>query len=130
MQIALEMPDVAECAYNVDKHCHARAITIGDGDNPGCDTFLTASHHTRNANRVAGVGACKVVNCRYTSVITSAWDSSRVASTASRITPDSAAMPKRHPTTGFSSTTMRGGAYFYEYRWSLSFLRQNPIHLL
>ncbi|MBL1275257.1 MAG: DUF1540 domain-containing protein [Ectothiorhodospiraceae bacterium] len=70
MKITLEMPDVStctitDCAYNVNEHCHARAITIGDGANPGCDTYLTASHHSRNSTRVAGVGACKVVSCRY-----------------------------------------------------------------
>jgi hypothetical protein len=39
----IEMPDVdgcdaTECAYNMKGDCHARAITVGDGVHPGCDT--------------------------------------------------------------------------------------------
>ena len=68
MAIEAEMPAVAECgagecAYNVDGSCNARAITIGDGVHPGCDTFFVASGHSRSL-RQAGVGACKVVGCR------------------------------------------------------------------
>lgn len=69
MAIENEMPSVAECgasecAYNVDGGCNARAITIGDGVHPGCDTFFVASRHSRSL-RKAGVGACKVVGCRH-----------------------------------------------------------------
>lgn len=69
MKFVIEMPDVSacgvgECAYNVDGDCHAKAITIGDGVHPGCDTYLTASHHTRGGS-TAGVGACKVERCRH-----------------------------------------------------------------
>jgi hypothetical protein len=69
MAVEVEMPAVAECgasecAYNVDGSCHARAITIGDGVHPGCDTFLAAPRHSRSL-RTAGVGACKVVGCRH-----------------------------------------------------------------
>lgn len=69
MAIEVEMPAVAECnasecAYNVDGNCRARAITIGDGVHPGCDTFFVASRHTRSL-QMAGVGACKVVGCRH-----------------------------------------------------------------
>ena len=56
---------VAECAYNVHRCCHARAITVGDGIHPGCDTFLAASPHSRDIGRHAGVGACKTSACRY-----------------------------------------------------------------
>jgi hypothetical protein len=56
---------VSECAYNVDKRCHARAITIGDGIHPGCDTFLGASKHIHDKKQIAGVGACKVAACLY-----------------------------------------------------------------
>ena len=71
MNISIDMPQVracaiTDCAYNVDKSCHARAITIGDGVHPGCDTaFLDAPLHTQDTNRIAGVGACKVSGCRY-----------------------------------------------------------------
>jgi hypothetical protein len=69
MAIEVEMPAVAECsaddcAYNAEGSCHARAITIGDGVHPGCDTFFAAARHTRSL-RMAGVGACKVVSCKH-----------------------------------------------------------------
>jgi hypothetical protein len=35
--------EVAECAYNSKKMCHALAITIGDLDNPMCDTFCQSA---------------------------------------------------------------------------------------
>lgn len=70
MKMTVEMPPVSscgvtECAYNVDQGCHARAITIGDGVFPGCDTILSTSPHTRDRERIAGVGACKVSPCTY-----------------------------------------------------------------
>lgn len=70
MKMTIEMPIVSECAvrecaYNVNEGCHARAITIGDGVHPGCDTYLGASAHTRNSKQTAGVGACKVGGCRH-----------------------------------------------------------------
>jgi hypothetical protein len=69
-QISIEMPVVAqcsvdECAYNVNNCCHARAITVGNGVHPGCDTFLNGSSHSKAAQRIAGVGACKVSACRH-----------------------------------------------------------------
>lgn len=69
-RVALDMPvvgecSVAECAYNVNRGCHARAITVGDGIHPGCDTFLVASPHSRDTARHAGVGACKTSACQY-----------------------------------------------------------------
>lgn len=70
MKITLDMPivdgcAVTDCAYNVEQGCHARAITIGDGDTPRCDTFLGASSHTRSNLLSAGVGACKVSACMH-----------------------------------------------------------------
>lgn len=70
MKMTIDMPLVSqcaigECAYNVDNTCHARAITIGDGIHPGCDTFLGALPHTREGKRAAGVGACKVTACTH-----------------------------------------------------------------
>lgn len=69
-KICLEMPIVAkcmasECAYNLNSNCHARAITIGDSLRPGCDTFMAGPCHTRSANQVAGIGACKTVGCKF-----------------------------------------------------------------
>jgi hypothetical protein len=82
-QMTIEMPLVAacsatECAYNVDKACHARAITIGDGIHPGCDTFLAGSRHAREVKRVAGVGACKVAGCKFNEDLECVTDNVRV----------------------------------------------------
>ena len=68
MEMTINMPfvdtcTISQCAYNKDDKCHARAITIGNGTHPGCDTsYLGAPFHTR-ANSMAGVGACKVAKC-------------------------------------------------------------------
>jgi len=68
MEMTIDMPMVsdcmvAECAYNMENNCHARAITIGDGTTPGCDTFMSSTMHTKAKDRRAGVGACKVMAC-------------------------------------------------------------------
>jgi hypothetical protein len=69
-RIAIDMPVVgtcfvSECAYNAGQHCRARAITVGDGVHPGCDTFLDATPHARETGHQAGVGACKVSACQH-----------------------------------------------------------------
>ena len=69
-QVTLEMPlvsacSVSECGYNVDEQCRARAITVGDGIHPGCDTYFQGSKHAKAIGRVAGVGACKVTGCKH-----------------------------------------------------------------
>lgn len=74
MRITIEVPSVlsceaTHCAYNVDKNCHAPAITVGDGAHPSCDTFLPSSTHTASA-ATAGVGACKVSACHYNQDLT------------------------------------------------------------
>jgi hypothetical protein len=70
MKITIEMPqvsacEVTECAYNVERGCHARAITIGDDVHPGCDTFFTSTKHASHYKKTAGVGACKVSGCTF-----------------------------------------------------------------
>lgn len=70
MRMTLEMPVIAECgvndcAYNMNATCHARAITIGDGIHPGCDTFFAAETTHTKRERLAGVGACKVTGCSH-----------------------------------------------------------------
>lgn len=67
MKMTFEMPciktcSVTECAYNHDKTCHARAVTVGDGTHPGCDTFFNCGKHCGSTS-AAGVGACKVSAC-------------------------------------------------------------------
>lgn len=70
-QLIVDMPlvercTVSACAYNAEQKCHAKAITVGDGAFPGCDTFFASPVHSRRQNE-AGVGACKVDQCRYNS---------------------------------------------------------------
>jgi hypothetical protein len=71
MKMTIDMPFVAECmvkdcAYNLESKCHARAITIGDGVNPGCDTsLLGATGHMHERQHIAGVGACKISGCSF-----------------------------------------------------------------
>ena len=69
MKITMDTAEVAECAatacaYNIDGGCHARAITVGDGAHPMCDTFLATGSHCSGSSARAGVGACKVSECR------------------------------------------------------------------
>lgn len=69
-KLTIEMPVITECmvsacAYNVSNNCHARAITVGDGVHPGCDTFLKGARHTRQAQQIAGIGACKIGGCKF-----------------------------------------------------------------
>lgn len=69
--IAVEMPivkgcEVAQCVYNTDTACHAKAITIGDTVQPGCDTyFISQSSHAKSLQQKAGVGACKMFDCKF-----------------------------------------------------------------
>ncbi len=69
MKMKIEMAEVMkcsaeECAYNHDGGCHARAITIGDGTVPHCDTAFNCGSHCSSNNK-AGVGACKVGGCMH-----------------------------------------------------------------
>ena len=70
--MTIDMPtvsncDITDCAYNREHNCHARAITIGDGMHPGCDTYFENKSHTLRSKQLAGVGACKVSACKYNS---------------------------------------------------------------
>ena len=82
--ISIEMPLVSECmaskcAYNVGQNCHARAITVGDtSTHAACDTFTPESHHTSEAKRVAGIGACKASACKFNDDFECATDMVRV----------------------------------------------------
>lgn len=69
-KICIEMPVVSECsatecAYNRDKACQARAITIGDGIHAGCDTFWESSQRAKPGMGSAGIGACKITGCKF-----------------------------------------------------------------
>jgi len=66
----IQMPEVSrceigECAYNIKNNCHAKAITVGDGNRARCDTYFISANHTSQIEQIAGVGACKVANCRH-----------------------------------------------------------------
>jgi hypothetical protein len=70
MEITVEMPlisecDATHCVYNLNSACHAKAITVGDGVMPGCDTFMKGSGHVKNSSINGGVGACKVSVCSF-----------------------------------------------------------------
>lgn len=70
MKITVDIPAVTgcsvdECTYNRNQQCHARAITVGDGVHPGCDTFFAAGSHAHDDSHTAGVGACKVSSCTH-----------------------------------------------------------------
>lgn len=72
MKITIDIPLVSgckasECAYNIADNCHARAITVGNGIHPGCDTFFSNATHTHDTAQIAGVGACKVAACKFNS---------------------------------------------------------------
>lgn len=72
MKTTQEMPavracSVSACAYNSEDSCHAKAITIGDGVHPHCDTFLDDSAGHTHMHVTAGVGACKVIGCSFNS---------------------------------------------------------------
>lgn len=69
-KITIDMPivsrcDVNRCGYNVNNNCHAKAITVGDLLNPGCDTYFEAQKHSKETKRIAGVGACKIAACKH-----------------------------------------------------------------
>lgn len=72
-RISIQIPLISECSvmdcgYNRNASCYARAITIGDGENPNCDTYFNTSdlsQHAKSRSNPAGVGACKVSACRF-----------------------------------------------------------------
>ncbi len=66
----IEMPIVSDCtvsacSYNHNQACKAKAITIGDPQEPKCDTFLQSSIHSGMLDVTAGVGACKMNDCSF-----------------------------------------------------------------
>lgn len=68
MKMTIDLPlvgqcSVSNCAYNASMMCHAKAITIGDDQNPCCDTMMRGSRHVHANSIKAGVGACKVSSC-------------------------------------------------------------------
>ena len=70
MEKTIRMADVAECTvpeciYNRGSRCYARAVTVGVAEGPECQTFYSGNHHAPKGEQTAGVGACKVNDCRH-----------------------------------------------------------------
>lgn len=70
MEKTIRIADVAECTipeciYNRGSRCYARAMTVGHGEGPECQTFYSGNHHAAKREQTAGVGACKVSECRH-----------------------------------------------------------------
>lgn len=89
-KICIEMPVVSECAatecaYNLNKACHARAITIGDGIHPDCDTFLQGSRQAQKGGQTAGIGACKTTGCKFNEGLECMTDSIRVGHVQNKV---------------------------------------------
>jgi hypothetical protein len=55
--------EATSCAYNGEHHCHAAAITIGDGGSAACETFVSADVRGGTESGDAQVGACKEAAC-------------------------------------------------------------------
>lgn len=84
MKMTIDMPfveicTISDCGYNKDDKCHARAITIGDGVHPGCDTSFLGAPSRTHANHLAGVGACKVTACNFNTDLECSADSITVS---------------------------------------------------
>ncbi|MGE0708214.1 MAG: DUF1540 domain-containing protein [Planctomycetota bacterium] len=56
---------VTDCAYNTADACHSRGITMGNGADPACDTFLFSPRMHTTSQRLATVAACKATSCEH-----------------------------------------------------------------
>lgn len=84
MKLLVLMPEVRECvvsdcAFNATLRCHARAITVGDGAHPACDTYHPAPEQHVSSRMRAGFGACKVDSCEHNEGLVCRARSVRVA---------------------------------------------------
>lgn len=57
--------DTTDCVYNMDRMCHALAISVSGGENPDCETYASGQKKGGDRNAIAGVGACKAEACEY-----------------------------------------------------------------
>jgi Domain of Unknown Function (DUF1540) len=55
------------CGFNNKTKCHAFAITVGGPNDirPNCDTFFETRSQCGKEGVLAGVGACKVLTCKF-----------------------------------------------------------------
>lgn len=60
-----------ECAFHRASKCHAFAITVGGPDDmrPNCDTFFKTATCCGKEEVLAGVGACKVLTCKFNELL-------------------------------------------------------------
>jgi hypothetical protein len=70
--------DVTECAYNIERNCHAIAITVGNTEAARCDTFY---RHKKGGVKglTGGVGACKMSDCKFNTDLECYADAIKVA---------------------------------------------------
>ena len=67
--------DVTNCSYNQGRKCHTAAITIGQGTEPLCHTFIQMDMTGGDLNTLANVGACKMAGCEYNDHLECSCDS-------------------------------------------------------
>lgn len=60
-----------ECAFNRASKCHAFAINVGGPTDvrPKCDTFFKTRTPCGREDVLAGVGACKVLTCKFNELL-------------------------------------------------------------
>lgn len=60
-----------ECGFHRTSKCNAFAITVGGPEDlrPNCDTFFQTKTQCGKVNIFAGVGACKVLTCRFNELL-------------------------------------------------------------
>jgi hypothetical protein len=60
-----------ECAFHRTSKCHAFAITVGGPEDPrpNCDTFFKTRTRCGKEDISAGVGACKVLTCKFNELL-------------------------------------------------------------
>jgi hypothetical protein len=70
--MAMKMPKISactvtDCSYNMQRQCHALAITVGGPEDvcACCDTYLHADKKGGVADMTGSVGACKVEECTF-----------------------------------------------------------------
>lgn len=68
--MAMQIPqildcEVTQCSYNMNKMCHAVAITVGNSKHAMCDTFYKSSQKGGATEITGSVGACKADDCKY-----------------------------------------------------------------
>ena len=63
--------EATACAFNRESKCHALAINVGGPNDPrpNCDTFFKTRTRCGRDDALAGVGACKVLTCKFNELL-------------------------------------------------------------